>query len=157
MRIITLMLLSIIPFVSFSQSWKDSKVSWKDNSIKEYHWTLEEAEKKTVYNDSTQTVYLASNMDLFDGLIYVYYDNDSVANSIAMKIFVVKGKRTGDWKAWYKNGQLEMEGGFKKGKQHGLYKEWWKNGKLKSECYYYYGEIQETRSWDKNGNLIKKD
>tara|TARA_B100001750_G_scaffold230276_1_gene226553 strand:+ start:348 stop:824 length:477 start_codon:yes stop_codon:yes gene_type:complete len=157
MKQATLILLLTIPFIVFGQSWKDSKVSWKDNAIKEYHWTLEEAEKKTVYNDSTQTVYLESNMELLDGLIYVYHDNDSAANSVAMKVFVVKGKRTGDWKAWYKNGQLKMEGSFKKGKEHGLHKEWRKNGKLKEEYYYYYGEIQETRSWDENGNLIKKE
>ena len=92
MKKATLILLLTIPFIVFGQRWKDSKVSWKDNAIKEYHWTLEEAEKKTVYNDSTQTVYLESNMELLDGLIYVYHDNDSAANSVAMKVFVVKGK-----------------------------------------------------------------
>ena len=69
MRIIILMLLSIIPFVSFSQSWKDSKVSWKD-SKKEYNLNVDEFvyDGKLYIEEETMTP--------VDGLVKVKYDKN---------------------------------------------------------------------------------
>ena len=152
MKKATLILLLTIPFIVFGQSWKDHKTSWKD-SAQEYYWDLDKVEDLTIYNDSNQIVYLKSTMEPLNGKVFVKYaDGD-----LAAKILVVKGKRTGEWKMWHKNGQLSREGSFKNGKEHGLTREWYENGELGRQLYYYYGEIKEEKCWDEDGVKIDCD
>lgn len=63
-----------------------------------------------------------------------------------------EGKREGEYKRWYKSGQLEIQCHNKEGKREGEYKVWHENGKLDSQCYYKNGKLEgEYKCWNENG------
>jgi antitoxin component YwqK of YwqJK toxin-antitoxin module len=65
------------------------------------------------------------------------------------------GKKKGEFKKWYPNGQLREQGYYKEGKEEGEYKELYTNGKLWNQSYYKEGKLDgEYKMWYDNGELI---
>jgi antitoxin component YwqK of YwqJK toxin-antitoxin module len=79
--------------------------------------------------------------------------------------------RTGNWKWYYKNGQVEYEADFNYDEQYSYVKNFYENGNLKSEgkmdycACVYIGELKEynedgtlnmTTTYDENGTLLKQ-
>lgn len=68
-----------------------------------------------------------------------------------------KGKRNGEWMAWYKDGTIWSKGYYKNGIENGLKTVWYENGQK-----YYEGMVRNEkrigtwRFWDENGKLLKK-
>ena len=106
------MLLSIIPFVSFSQSWKDSKVSWKD-SKKEYNIKYGE----TSWDPELRIYTLTETGTPLDGLVKVKYDN---GNYLLKHVFVNGKPSDGFLKSYYDNGKLRYKAFFKNGLEEGV-------------------------------------
>lgn len=66
-------------------------------------------------------------------------------------------KLHGEYKEWWDNGQLMIQGYYTNGKLHGEYKTWWDNGQLDTQCMYSNGlRTGEYTSWHKNGKLQLK-
>lgn len=63
----------------------------------------------------------------------VYKDNFGQYSS---KGSLMNGKKDGEWKYWYKNGQVKEEVIYKNGQWDGQSKTWYKNGQKKSEIFY---------------------
>ena len=67
----------------------------------------------------------------------------------------------GEYKSWYKDGQLDIHCFFnKKGKLEGEYKEWYKNGQLNIHCFFNGSNVKnpykdEYKEWWNNGKLKK--
>jgi antitoxin component YwqK of YwqJK toxin-antitoxin module len=62
------------------------------------------------------------------------------------------GKKQGEYKEWYDNGQLATHCYYVDGKLHGEYKEWYSNGQTWVHCYYADGNRHgESKSWYSNG------
>jgi antitoxin component YwqK of YwqJK toxin-antitoxin module len=51
-----------------------------------------------------------------------------------------RGRRQGEYKSWYANGQLWENCFYVDGKWHGECK-WWKNGQIRRHCFYVNGEV----------------
>jgi antitoxin component YwqK of YwqJK toxin-antitoxin module len=63
-----------------------------------------------------------------------------------------EGKREGEYKRWYKSGQLEIQCHNKEGKEEGEYKVWYDNGQLWFQRYYKEGKLEgEYKCWNENG------
>jgi len=54
-------------------------------------------------------------------------------NSMRKEETYVNGKKHGETKSWYENGQVQSYQTFCNGKRHGVYKKWYKDGQLKVE------------------------
>jgi antitoxin component YwqK of YwqJK toxin-antitoxin module len=60
------------------------------------------------------------------------------------------GKKEGEYKEWWRNGQLDIQCYYKEGKEEGEYKEWWRNGQLYSQYYFKEGKREgEQKIWYK--------
>jgi antitoxin component YwqK of YwqJK toxin-antitoxin module len=53
-----------------------------------------------------------------------------------MHCFYVDGKQHGEFKAWHENGQTWVHCFYVDGKRHGEYKTWYLNGQLRRHCFY---------------------
>ena len=174
MRIIIFMLLSIIPFVSFSQSWKDSKVSWKDIQ-KEYRFNFNEMSNFVYFDDSTNISYLKETMEPINGIVVIEYDNGNIAckwnfingirpdgvikayhinGKLRLKGFIENGKIEGLYKTWHESGKLQSEVNYKAGLEDGIRKAYYENGQLKYEYIMQDGEFTGLcKTWYENGQL----
>jgi hypothetical protein len=62
----------------------------------------------------------------------------------------------GEFKWWFKNGQLGNHCWYKKGKLDGEYKLWWSNGQSRQHCWCKDDLLDgEYREWYENGQLFK--
>jgi hypothetical protein len=62
--------------------------------------------------------------------------------------------KEGEFKVWYKNGQIESETNFINGLRHGLYEYWYSNGQRESKLYYINGQEQgKCTWWNTDGSL----
>ena len=120
---------------------------------------------------SNNKIYLKYNMSLLNGEV-----KDSL-----MAGYVKDGKEEGNWRYWYKSGQLKQEGSFingikegnwsywhergqlaqesnyVNGKTEGLYRTWYESGQPKEEGNYVNGEREGiNRWWHDNGELKKE-
>lgn len=65
--------------------------------------------------------------------------------------------KEGEFKKWYKTGQLESRGNYKKGLRHGVYEYWYSDGKRESVQNYRRGQKHGTCAWWKeDGSLQRK-
>ncbi len=65
-------------------------------------------------------------------------------------------KSEGEYKEWYKNGQLTRHCFYKNDELDGEYKRWHENGQLWVHCFYKQGEKDgKYKSWFDNGKLYK--
>ena len=63
----------------------------------------------------------------------------------------------GEYKEYYENGQLELQGYYKNGKFDGEWKSWYENGQIGSQYYYKEGELDgEYTCWCNDGQLRVK-
>jgi len=71
---------------------------------------------------------------------------------------VLHGKtQTGDWKAWYDNGQLKREGTYTDGKEEGPFNWYYEDGKKSKEGSYHDGIQTGIWSWyHENGQLMQQ-
>jgi len=100
--------------------------------------------------------------------IVKYYKNESKKNLVkevrywengnkSMEGSYKNGKRTGQWTAWYSDGEIWSTGEYKDGLEHGLKTVYHENGQK-----YYEGAIKNEKRkgawqfWDKEGKLIKE-
>ncbi|MEM9679496.1 MAG: toxin-antitoxin system YwqK family antitoxin [Bacteroidota bacterium] len=90
---------------------------------------------------------------LFTGTAISYYDNDSVATSIDF----LEGKRHGQYKKWFEDGNLCFKASYSNGKRHGRSYSWRKNGNLRSESYFISGVAEgEQLQFYQGGHLFKR-
>ena len=129
--------------------------------------------------------------DNIDGSSYRYLHGRLILNALkylwehvetACENYIVfNGRREGEYKMWYKNGQLleqctyangKLEGEHKiwcengqlweqcaylDGKEKGEYKSWYTNGQFFTQCTYVNGKLEgECKIWHRNGQFIKK-
>jgi len=63
-----------------------------------------------------------------------------------------QGKKEGEWKTWYENGQLESQGHYIQDQKEGEWKDWQENGQLWSQGQYIHGKMEgEWKHWLENG------
>jgi antitoxin component YwqK of YwqJK toxin-antitoxin module len=55
--------------------------------------------------------------------------------------------RTGEWQAWYDNGQLESVGSYAAGKKSGVWTHYYDNGKKKLVGTYTDGRLDSSLPW----------
>lgn len=101
------------------------------------------AEKTTI--DLTDTlVYLRSNMELVQGIIYSKHENGQLKYEYNYK----DGKLEGIARYWYENGKLRYEQNNKEGKLDGICKDWYESGQLSFECNFKEGKRDGiARKW----------
>lgn len=79
-----------------------------------------------------------------------------------------QGKRDGNFRAWYGNGQRKTEGQYKvpttgqlkgwAGSKHGTWTHWYPDGKVKAKANYHHGEVRGKRTmWHENGRLAYEE
>jgi antitoxin component YwqK of YwqJK toxin-antitoxin module len=62
------------------------------------------------------------------------------------------GKKQGEYKTWYSNGQLDIHCYYVDGILHGEYKWWYENGQPWVHCFYVDGKRHgEFKAWHSNG------
>jgi antitoxin component YwqK of YwqJK toxin-antitoxin module len=67
----------------------------------------------------------------------------------------MQGHKEGPARTWHENGTLKTEGAFKNGKPEGAWKEWFENGVLGSEIIFENGvAVGVAKTWDNEGRLI---
>lgn len=67
--------------------------------------------------------------------------------------YTVDGKRDGEYKEWYENGQPFVYCNYKDGELDGEYKRW-HQGQLLEHCYHKNGKLDgEYKSWNNDGQL----
>ena len=71
-------------------------------------------------------------MSLLSGVVY----RKNIDNQLIEEINYIDGKRDGEHKQWYENGQLKYEYNYKDGKEDGLFTRWYENGQKSSEYGY---------------------
>jgi len=68
--------------------------------------------------------------------------------------YEIDDKLDGEYKSWYKNGQLHVHDHFKNDKSDGECKNWDRNGQLRIHCYYKNNKLDgEYKEWYENGQL----
>ncbi|MBF0432669.1 MAG: hypothetical protein HQK83_15400 [Fibrobacteria bacterium] len=60
----------------------------------------------------------------------------------------------GNYRLWYKNGQIKSTAPYKRGLKHGKEKKWFKNGKIQYEGEYQQGHLVEERQWDEQSRTV---
>lgn len=62
--------------------------------------------------------------------------------------------REGEYKIWYKTGQIIQHSSWKNGKRNGEFKEWRTNGKLSVRCFFKNNKRNgEYKKWRANGEM----
>ena len=64
------------------------------------------------------------------------------------------GELDGEYKKWYKDGQLAIDANYKNDKLDGEYKEWYENGQLEIDAKYSNGKEIYRYEYSKKGNKI---
>ena len=92
---------------------------------------------------------LAKNLLLREKHVEFYHDGKEI-------YYTIDGKKEGECKRQYSNGQLKIHYFYKNDKLDGEYKQWWKTGKLAVHCFYKDGELDgEYKEWHRNGQLTE--
>ena len=114
--------------------------SCSDNEIR-YH-----IDEVSFPNDTTDNLtYLKLDTTPINGIVYCEFGENGR---------FIDGKRDGEHKQWYDNGQLQFSQNVINGKSNGVVKSWYENGQLKSESNYKNGKIDGLyKSYDENGNI----
>jgi len=69
--------------------------------------------------------------------------------------YTIDGKCDGEYKCWWRNGQLFIHCFYENGKREGEYKAWYVSGQLSDHCHYKNDKLDgEYKSWYDNGQLI---
>lgn len=99
----------------------------------------------SIYYNSRQEKYFS------DGLNKIFYQDSP--RRIQYEINMYQGKRHGDFKEYYKNGQLKSEIQYYHGERHGESKKYYQDGQLKSIFHFKHGKQYGNReSYYSNGN-----
>ena len=113
--------------------------------------------KLTVLADAP-LVSLSNGVTYYDGKVFtgelVFYARDSI---LMYSCFYEKGRKQGEEKKWYANGQLENLRFYTNGKKTGIHKGWWSSGLPKFLLMFnakgaYHGLVQE---WFEDGTVSK--
>ena len=65
-----------------------------------------------------------------------------------------KGEKCGEFKWWFKNGQIECDYNYKDGKLHGEFNDWYENGQINCDRNYKDGKLHgNCKSWYTDGQL----
>ncbi len=103
-------------------------------------------------------VSLSNGVTYYDGDVFtgelVFYVRDTI---LVYSCFYEKGRKEGEEKKWYANGQLENHRSYTNGKKIGIHKGWWPSGLPKYSLVFnaagvYHGEVQE---WYEDGTVFK--
>ena len=67
-----------------------------------------------------------------NGLIYKKFTDVPFTGSVTgqWQGQFTDGKKDGEWKIYFKDGQLKTKGKYKDGNQHGMFEEYYRNGQL---------------------------
>ena len=72
-----------------------------------------------------------------------------------VQLYYKERKLDGESKWWYDNGQLEFQKYYKEGKRDGEFKDWHENGQIEVQIYYKEGKLEgECKWWNEQGELI---
>ncbi|MEL6924329.1 MAG: hypothetical protein AAFO94_09795, partial [Bacteroidota bacterium] len=161
----------------------DKKVEWFSNgAVKSY------LSKDTSYSEipvgrietfhesgRLKSFYTFSQQGILDGPYQIFYKSGKQWEQGNYKA----GKKEGNMKKWYTNGQLaedhqltggKIEGPFVRyydngqlwksfnytnGQLNGAYKKWWKNGQLAFDCTYQNNRAKQCKKWNDEGQLIE--
>ncbi len=114
--------------------------------------------EKAIINDTFKII---PYMDMWISSIvegYIYEKVDKVDDKGNREEYTERyGKKEGEYKVWYENGQLWAQEYYKEGKMEGEFKVWWCNGQLWAQEYYKEGKLEgEHKRWGMNGELYIK-
>ena len=114
--------------------------------------------EKSIINNTFNSL---SYMDMWISSIvegYIYENVDKVDDKGNREEYTERyGKKEGEYKVWYENGQLWAQEYYKEGKMEGEFKVWWCNGQLWAQEYYKEGKLEgEHKRWGMNGELYIK-
>lgn len=125
--------------ISTEKREKDSYSSF-DKSITAYGFTL--IKKSSAYDPS-------------NGLKKLYFDN---SQQVEIIYNVKDGKFEGDYKAYYKNGNLRIEGVYKNDKKQGLWKDYDEQGNLVNVYNLSNGKLEgKSMEYQSNGKIKKTE
>ena len=92
--------------------------------------------------------------NLIPQVIRTYYSGDD--RNLSEEYFQLNGKKEGEYKSYYDNGQLEMICNYVNNKTEGEYKEYYRSGQLFIICNYLNDKWDgEYKSYYENGNLYE--
>lgn len=94
------------------------------------------------------------HMGAFDGEFKVFYDN----GKLKLQGYYEDNEMSGKWKGYYDNGKLKEEVQFQNNAENGPFVEYYDNGKLKAEGSYLNGDSEqgELKEYNNSGELIKR-
>lgn len=104
--------------------------------------------------DCAENIERSYQMDSFDGVKVVWYENGQKAINALFQ----NGKKQGRLTKWYDNGQKRVEGQFQNGHMQGLWVKWHKNGQKRAKGQFQNGKEQGLFiAWYENGQKESKE
>ena len=87
---------------------------------------------------------------------YIYEKVTKIQNGLRQEYTNRYDKKEGEYKAYdAKNNKIAFQKYYKNGKEEGESKKWHRNGKLEIQAYYREGILEEFKSWNYKGKLIR--
>lgn len=88
---------------------------------------------------------------------YIYEKVSRIKYGLREEYIERYGKKEGEYKAYdVKNNKIAFQKYYKNGKEEGEAKKWHPNGKLAIQAYYREGLIEEFKSWNYKGKVIRE-
>ena len=145
--------LILLPFLVLAQSidtlYLHQAVSYKDTVI--YKRIIQYKERDSLYH--VQDYYPNGSIQMMG----TYSSLDKNAKEKSLWCNYKTNTKEGEFKAWYKNGQLERIASYSNGLRHGLHQYWYANGERESVHHYRKGQKHgECTWWNKDGSLQNK-
>lgn len=81
---------------------------------------------------------------------WIYWQGEDTLKNITH--YDHKGKKTGLYRKWYKNGNVDIEGSFNENKEIGEWKYYYENGKIASSEKYNKGKLVDFKFWNEDGS-----
>jgi antitoxin component YwqK of YwqJK toxin-antitoxin module len=149
-----------------SKSFKESVLK-----VRDIRWLLIEMEKYPQIFQFTEddlilmkesgasrdNIYLVKKFLKKDGDYEEMY-NEEEGGGIKCQYHMTGGHLNGEYKKYYKDGQIFLQEYFKDGKREGEYKNWHINGELYCQEYYKEGNKEgESKAWNHDGQLFLQE